>query len=152
MGERGRNCFLRFSAVSCGFLRFPAVFCSFLRLQTTYLTDQGPNLQKSAKIFDKLPFLPFSLSHLALPGSQTGISPELRATCWPILFIFLSMFGAKKTEKTSAQPCYARKSGNSPAPLRKKRLVLTGPNFIHAHHPAPVNTLLGVGAYKGVGV
>ena len=44
-----------------------AVFCSFLRLQTTYLADQGPNLQKSAKIFDKLPFLPFSLSHLALP-------------------------------------------------------------------------------------
>ena len=36
-------------------------------LQTTYLADRGPNLQKSAKIFDELPFLPFSLSHLALP-------------------------------------------------------------------------------------
>ena len=60
MGERGRNCFLRFPAVSCAFLQF-------LRLQTTYLADQGPNLQKSAKIFDKLPLLPFSLSRLALP-------------------------------------------------------------------------------------
>ena len=59
MGERGRNCFLR--------LRFPAVFCSFLRLQATDLADQGPNLQKSAKIFDKLLFFPFSLSHLVLP-------------------------------------------------------------------------------------
>ena len=55
------------TAISCGFLRFPAVSCSFLRLQTTYLGDQGPKLQKSAKIFDKLPFLPFSLAHLALP-------------------------------------------------------------------------------------
>ena len=45
---------------------FPAVSCGFLRLQTTYLADHGPNLQKSARIFDKLPFLPFSLSHLAL--------------------------------------------------------------------------------------
>ena len=44
----------------------PAISCGFLRLQTTYLADQRPNLQKSAKIFDKLPFLPFSLSHLAL--------------------------------------------------------------------------------------
>ena len=43
----------------CGFLQFPALFCSFLRLQTTYLADQGPHLQTSAKIFDKLPFLPF---------------------------------------------------------------------------------------------
>ena len=60
MGERGRNCFLRFPAVSCGFLQFSAA-------PNTYLADQGPNLQKSAKIFDKLPFLPFSLSHLALP-------------------------------------------------------------------------------------
>ena len=52
----------------CGFLRFPAVFCSFLRLQTTYLADQGPNLQKFATIFEKLPFLPFSLSRLSLPN------------------------------------------------------------------------------------
>ena len=58
----------RVETASCGFLRFPAGFCSFLRLQTTYLADQGLNLQKSAKIFDKLPFLPFSLSHLALPN------------------------------------------------------------------------------------
>ena len=55
---------------SCDFLRFPALFCDFLRLQTTYLADQGPNLQKSAKIFDKLPFLPFSLSHFS--GSAFG--------------------------------------------------------------------------------
>ena len=54
-------------SASCDFLQFPAVFCSFLRLQTTYLADQEPNLQKSAKIFDKLLFLPFSRSHLALP-------------------------------------------------------------------------------------
>ena len=54
------------AAVSCGFLRFPAVFCSFLRLQTTYFADQRSKT-KSAKIFDKLLFLPFSLSHLALP-------------------------------------------------------------------------------------
>ena len=51
----------------CDSLRFPAVSCGFLRLQTTYLADQRPNLQKSAKIFDKLPFLLFTLSHLALP-------------------------------------------------------------------------------------
>ena len=57
----------RVETASCDFLRFPAVFCSFLRLQTTYLADQGTNLQKAAKIFDKLPFLPFNLSDLALP-------------------------------------------------------------------------------------
>ena len=64
---------------SSDFLRFPAVSCGFLRLQTTYLANQGPNLQKSAKIFDKLPFLPFSLSHLlreAKPGGfQTRVFP-----------------------------------------------------------------------------
>ena len=40
---------------SCDFLRFPAVFCSFLRLQTTYLADQGSNLQKfgGKKVFTK---------------------------------------------------------------------------------------------------
>ena len=63
MGERGRigNCFLRFSVIFCGFLRLQGHF---------YLADQGPNLQKSAKIFDKLPFLPLSLPHLALPDSK----------------------------------------------------------------------------------
>ena len=80
-------------AISCDFLRFPAVFCSFLRLQTTYRADQGPNLQKSAKIFDKLPFLPFSLSHLALrsqppfTGVLLGPGPESapRSAFWAIL-------------------------------------------------------------------
>ena len=73
MGERARNCFLRFSAVSGG----------FLRLQTTYLADQGANLQKSAKIFDKLPFLPFSLSHLALPDNLLFLAffPLQRIPC-----------------------------------------------------------------------
>ena len=61
--EKGSNCFLRFPAVFCGFLRASAAL-------NTYLADQGPNLQKSAKIFDKLPFLPFSLSHLALPDTK----------------------------------------------------------------------------------
>ena len=60
-------------AIFCGFLRFSAVFCSFLQLQTTYLADQGPNLQKSAKIFDKLPFLPCSLSHWALPRKRFAL-------------------------------------------------------------------------------
>ena len=64
---------------SCDFLRFPAVSCSFLRLQTTYLADQGPNLQKSAKIFDKLLFLPFSLSHLELPDKICTRSAEKSA-------------------------------------------------------------------------
>ena len=64
---------------SCDFLRFPAVSCSFLRLQTTYFADQGPNLQKSAKVFDKLPFLPFSLSLLALPEFGPSLISSDRA-------------------------------------------------------------------------
>ena len=50
MGERGRNCFLQFPAVSAAPNHLPC------RSRT-----------KSAKIFETLPFLPFSLSHLALP-------------------------------------------------------------------------------------
>ena len=54
----------RVETVSCDFLRFPAVFCGSKPL-TLQIKDQI--CKKSAKIFDKLPFLPFSLSHLALP-------------------------------------------------------------------------------------
>ena len=73
-GRKGSNLL---PVIFCCFLRFPAVFCSFLRLQTTYLADQRPNLQKSAKIFDKLPFLPFSLSHLALPDCRACAGCEM---------------------------------------------------------------------------
>ena len=65
MGERGRNCFLRFPAAS-------SVFCSFLLLQTTCLADQGPNLPNSARIFDKLPFLRFIGSVPTTPDPNTS--------------------------------------------------------------------------------
>ena len=49
---------------SCDFLRFPAV--SYGSKPPALQIKEPKNLQKSAKIFDKVPFLPFSLSHLAL--------------------------------------------------------------------------------------
>ena len=51
------NKFLRISAVSCGFLRQSAVsssFCENLRLRNAILLRKNENLQKSAKICEKL--------------------------------------------------------------------------------------------------
>ena len=50
---------------SCVFLRFPAVFCGSKPL-TLQLKDQICKNLRKAKVFDKLPFLPFSLSQIAV--------------------------------------------------------------------------------------
>ena len=61
---------------SCDFLRFRAVCCGVLQFSAVpnHFADQGPNLEKSLKIFDKLRFFPFSLSHLALPNLRSMAS------------------------------------------------------------------------------
>ena len=82
MGERGRNCFLRFPAVSCGFLRFSAA--------PNHLPCRSRT--RSAKIFDKLPFLPFSLSHLAFYSVFYSVS-ELRRACF-------------RARRVSLEPCF----------------------------------------------
>ena len=78
MGEiecHGRKGSKLLPAISCGFLRF---FCSFLRLQTTYLADQGPNLPKNLrKSSTSCRFLPFSLSHLALPNNSFSSAKDM---------------------------------------------------------------------------
>ena len=67
MGQTGFCEDLRFSAVFCENLRFPAVFCENLRSQDTVIPRKSENLQKSAKICELAPFVPFSLSLLIPP-------------------------------------------------------------------------------------
>ena len=68
MGQTGFCENLRFSAVFCENLRFPAVFCENLCLRNAIIPRKSENLQKSAKICEKLRIrlglFPFSLSLL----------------------------------------------------------------------------------------
>ena len=57
---------LRFPAVFCEILRFPAVFCEYLHLQNAVIPRKSENLQKSAKICEKLR-IRLGLSHLVCP-------------------------------------------------------------------------------------
>ena len=62
--------------VSCDFLRFPAVFWSF-PAAPNHFADQAPNQKKSARIFDKLPFLPFSLSPFSAAQNYNTVTLQL---------------------------------------------------------------------------
>ena len=74
-------------AIFCGFLRFSAVFCSSKPI-TLQIRDQIG--KKSAKIFDKLPFLP--LSHLALPNVRYRPKGVLPQRCSAHFDAFLTHF------------------------------------------------------------
>ena len=66
MGQTGFCENLRFPAVFCENLRFPAVFCENLRLRNAVVPRKSKNLQKSAKVSEKLR-IRLGLSHLVCP-------------------------------------------------------------------------------------
>ena len=98
-------------------------------MASPYLED--PNLLKLRSLDSTCPYFPCAIivvgvkDHRVLQG-QTGVSPEFRAT-WlsrrekkghfqPFSAYFPVLGATKGRRKTRAQPWYARKSGNSPAP------------------------------------